>query len=111
VLEWWKRKGFEILWPQSASIDGAIRFGHVDVLDWWKRIGDRGSVSDWLSGFVLKYDSRAMDTASSRCHRNVLELWRASGLELKWTRTQENASAAGYIALLEWWNPSGLDLK
>lgn len=51
-------------------------------------------------------------SASRNDHIEVLNWWRASGLEMYWTSAAINqASGNGHVAVLEWWKQSGLELK
>jgi hypothetical protein len=76
----------------------------------------RGKINilEWWknSGLELKYTNDALNMASSSGHVEVLEWWKNSGLELKYTTDALNmASSSGHVEVLEWWKNSGLELK
>jgi hypothetical protein len=53
-----------------------------------------------------------MDWASQYGHVAVLEWWKNSGLECKWSKdAMDWASCCGHVAVLEWWKNSGLECK
>lgn len=70
-------------------------YGNPAILTWWR---------DTHSLPTKEYKADAMDGASRAGFVNVLEWWRTSGLELKYTeRALESASAEGHVAVLDWW--------
>jgi len=59
------------------------------------------NVPPWLVG-----------NASEFGHVAVLEWWKQSDLELKWSElAMDYASMNGHVAVLEWWKQSNLELK
>ncbi|KAJ1560584.1 hypothetical protein HK096_008037 [Nowakowskiella sp. JEL0078] len=133
VLNWWfaKRKDFrwKLKWNPRAINDASAN-GHVDVLKAWKIESDlRGmeflyytdamdktslvAVLNWWkdSGLEMKWTSFAMNKASMNGHIHILNWWKESGLEMKWTSfAMDNASMYGHIHILNWWRESGLEL-
>jgi hypothetical protein len=82
--------------PTKAS----AYYGRADILEWWAR---SPSFRD------KQYDAEAMDGASAKGFVHVLEWWRCSGLELKYTEAAlEQASSKGHLHVLEWWREASL---
>jgi hypothetical protein len=105
----------------------------LDILVWkaidrsevfyhWNRLGKPGmseismdtasvlglvDVLEWWknSGRDCKWSDFAMDGASELGHVKVLEWWKNSGLECKWSDKAINRASRG---ILEWWKNSGL---
>jgi hypothetical protein len=115
------------LLPAKASL-----YGCTQILDWWlARIGSNGkliynkdaidgacrnghvAVLDWWkrSGLELKYSDASLEHASAVGHIPVLDWWKRSGLQLRIGRVMEGASGAGHVDVLEWWHTSKLDFK
>ncbi|KAI8799661.1 hypothetical protein BJ742DRAFT_129037 [Cladochytrium replicatum] len=67
-------------------------------------------VDSVLDHHAHEYTTVAMDSASENGHVAVLEWWRNSGLELRWTvhRSLGVSSSYGRVDVLEWWLKSGL---
>ena len=64
------------------------------------------------SGLELKYSNCAMDWASENGHKTILQWWKDSGLGLKYSYyAMDWISANGYEKILQWWKDSGLELK
>ncbi|KAL5358485.1 hypothetical protein BJX96DRAFT_146678 [Aspergillus floccosus] len=87
------------LWTTSRLTNLPYRasaiYGNPTILTWWR---DAPSLPN------KEYIADAMDGASRAGFINVLEWWRTSGLELRYTeRALEAASAEGRVAVLDWW--------
>ena len=82
-------------------------------IDEASRDGDIRLLERWKnSGLDLKYSDSAMDDASQNGHVNVLEWWKNSDLDLEYSdNAMEWASQNGHVNILEWWKKSDLDLK
>jgi hypothetical protein len=65
-----------------------------------------------IKKFNLKLSPDYIDQVCIGGNIEVLEWWKNSGLELKYTETALNlASCCGQVEVLEWWKNSGLELK
>jgi hypothetical protein len=53
---------------------------------------------------------REMDWASQYGHVEVLEWWKNSGLECKWSDAAMDGASRD-VEVLEWWKNSGLEWK
>ncbi|PYH93026.1 phosphopentothenoylcysteine decarboxylase [Aspergillus ellipticus CBS 707.79] len=89
----------ELLWTTSRLTHLPFRasaiYGNPNILTWWR---DAPALPN------KEYLADAMDVASRAGFVNVLEWWRTSGLELRYTeRALESASAEGRVAVLAWW--------
>jgi hypothetical protein len=76
--------------------------------------GGHVDVLQWWkeSGLELKWSNHAMNAASRSGHVAVLQWWKESGLEVKWSEyAMDEASGNGYINVLRWWKESGFDMK
>lgn len=84
------------LLPTKAS---AV-FGRTEILEWWRT----------SPTFLSKtYSAEAIDGASRSGFVHVLDWWRKSGLDLKYTELAlEQASSKGHILVLEWWKQASL---
>jgi hypothetical protein len=52
-----------------------------------------------------------MDAASANGNVAVLQWWKESGLELKWSEyALYQASQNGHVHVLQWWEDSGLEM-
>lgn len=76
-------------------------YGNPAILTWWRDAPSSLSTKQYLAD--------AIDGASRAGFINVLEWWRTSGLEMKYTeRALESASAEGQISVLNWWKDASL---
>lgn len=79
----------------------ASRYGHTNVLDWWK-----------TNGIGQNCINLAIEWASQFDQIDVLEWWYQSGLELDYSELPINwAAENSNIRVLEWWITSGLVIK
>jgi len=133
LLDWLKEN---LLLPNkfTYAINMAIRSGHVEVLEWFKKLGpikyssglidiacENGHVHvlEWLKNNSNKNpfylcSSEAMDIASKNGHIEVLEWLKnnsgeISGSKLKYTDAA--MTLATDIKVLDWWLNSGLECK
>jgi hypothetical protein len=86
---------------KNDIINNASAYGHVQVLEWFKK-----------SGYKFKYDEWAINEASSNGNIQVLEWFKNSYYEFKydkWAITY--ASQNGHIQVLEWFKNSGYKFK
>ncbi|ORZ33108.1 hypothetical protein BCR44DRAFT_35910 [Catenaria anguillulae PL171] len=87
VLKWIKANWVEFEHDASA-VDAASRYGHADVLAWWK---DEAGVD------VLQYSEAAIqETASRPC----LDWWTDSGLEIRGSML--HSPHLGQLDILQW---------
>ncbi|KAL4953653.1 hypothetical protein BDW69DRAFT_164762 [Aspergillus filifer] len=89
----------DLLWTTSRLTNIPYRasaiYGNPKILTWWR---DAPALPN------KEYIADAMDGASRAGFVDVLEWWRTSGLELRYTeRALESASAEGRVAVLDWW--------
>lgn len=89
----------DLLWTTSRLTNIPYRasaiYGNPKILTWWR---DAPALPN------KEYIADAMDGASRAGFVDVLEWWRTSGLELRYTeRALESASAEGRVNVLEWW--------
>ncbi|RKP17230.1 hypothetical protein ROZALSC1DRAFT_24408 [Rozella allomycis CSF55] len=82
-------------------------------MNWASQNGHLNVLEWWKnSGVELKWSEDAMDWAGRDVHIDVLDWWKKSGLELKWSEdAMDLASEYGHLNVLEWWKKSGLELK
>jgi hypothetical protein len=86
----------------TMAIDNASALGKVDNLELWLKWHDEYKLE-------LLYSGSAIFCASANGYVNVLEFWKQSGLELKYT--EEAIDNTFYLNVLHWWFNSGLELK
>ncbi|KAL4780441.1 hypothetical protein BJX76DRAFT_47689 [Aspergillus varians] len=89
----------DLLWTTSRLTNIPYRasaiYGNPKILTWWQ---DAPALPN------KEYIADAVDGASRAGFVDVLEWWRISGLELRYTeRALESASAEGRVAVLDWW--------
>lgn len=99
ILTYLTENHLDLLWTTSRLTNLPYRasaiYGNPNILTWWQ---DTPALPN------KEYIADAMDGASRAGFIDVLEWWRSSGLELRYTeRALEAASAEGRIAVLEWW--------
>lgn len=99
ILSYLTENHLDLLWTTSRLTNLPYRasaiYGNPKILTWWC---DAPALPN------KEYLADAMDGASRAGFVEVLEWWRTSGLELRYTeRALESASAEGQIAVLEWW--------
>ncbi|KAL4929052.1 uncharacterized protein BDV17DRAFT_82462 [Aspergillus undulatus] len=92
----------DLLWTTSRLTNIPYRasaiYGNPKILTWWR---DAPALPN------KEYIADAMDGASRAGFVDVLEWWRTSGLELRYTeRALESASAEGRVTVLDWWKRS-----
>lgn len=103
MLQYWKHsKWFADRHMYDAeAVDGASRYGHVDMLDWWWR----------QSGLPLRYTETALEQASANGHVAVLQWWQEAALQdeavvLRPGRALLWAAQLGRADVLRWWHSS-----
>lgn len=89
----------DLLWTTSRLTNIPYRasaiYGNPKILTWWR---DAPALPN------KEYIADSMDGASRAGFIDVLEWWRTSGLELRYTeRALESASAEGRVDVLNWW--------
>ncbi|KAL4795088.1 hypothetical protein BDV19DRAFT_363592 [Aspergillus venezuelensis] len=99
ILSHLTEKHLDLLWTTSRLTNIPYRasaiYGNPKILTWWR---DAPALPN------KEYIADAMDGASRAGFVDVLEWWRTSGLELRYTeRALESASAEGRVAVLDWW--------
>ncbi|GFF39416.1 uncharacterized protein L696 [Aspergillus udagawae] len=99
VLSYLTENHLDLLWTTSRLTKLPYRasaiYGNPKILTWWQEAPELPNKD---------YSADAMDGASRAGFVEVLEWWRTSGLELRYTeRALESASAEGRVAVLEWW--------
>lgn len=99
ILSYLTENHLDLLWTTSRLTNLPYRasaiYGNSNILTWWR---DAPALPN------KEYIVDAMDGASRAGFISVLEWWRTSGLELRYTeRALEAASAEGRVAVLEWW--------
>ncbi|KAL4922447.1 hypothetical protein BDW62DRAFT_207720 [Aspergillus aurantiobrunneus] len=99
ILSYLTENHLDLLWTTSRLTNIPYRasaiYGNPKILTWWR---DAPALPN------KEYIADAMDGASRAGFVNVLEWWRTSGLELRYTeRALESASAEGRVGVLDWW--------
>lgn len=99
ILSYLTENHLDLLWTTSRLTNLPYRasaiYGNPNILTWWR---DAPALPN------KEYIADAMDGASRAGFLSVLEWWRTSGLELRYTeRALEAASAEGHVHVLEWW--------
>ncbi|KAI9370051.1 hypothetical protein BJX61DRAFT_112856 [Aspergillus egyptiacus] len=99
ILTYLTENHLDLLWTTSRLTNIPYRasaiYGNPKILTWWR---DSPALPN------KEYIADAMDGASRAGFVDVLEWWRTSGLELRYTeRALESASAEGRVAVLDWW--------
>ncbi|EAW06635.1 uncharacterized protein ACLA_083300 [Aspergillus clavatus NRRL 1] len=99
ILSYLTENHLDLLWTTSRLTKVPYRasaiYGNPKILTWWR---DAPALPN------KDYIADAMDGASRAGFVDVLEWWRTSGLELRYTeRALESASAEGRVAVLAWW--------
>jgi len=99
ILSYLTENHLDLLWTTSRLTNLPYRasaiYGNPNILTWWR---DAPALPN------KEYIADAMDGASRAGFLSVLEWWRTSGLELRYTeRALEAASAEGRVHVLEWW--------
>ena len=104
VLSWLETHKHAVLWNtfsgKTLPTKASVSWARQNILEWWKK----------SPTFLAKqYDNEAVDGASRNGHLQVLEWWRRSGLELKYTDAAlEQATMKGQLSVLEWWRDSAM---
>ncbi|KAL3465945.1 hypothetical protein BJX64DRAFT_33378 [Aspergillus heterothallicus] len=99
ILSYLTENHLDLLWTTSRLTNIPYRasaiYGNPKILTWWR---DAPALPN------KEYIADAMDGASRAGFVDVLEWWRNSGLELRYTeKALEAASAEGRVAVLDWW--------
>ena len=99
ILSYLTENHLDLLWTTSRLTNLPYRasaiYGNPNILAWWR---DAPALPN------KEYIADAMDGASRAGFLSVLEWWRTSGLEHRYTeRALEAASAEGRVHVLEWW--------
>ncbi|KAL2811499.1 MFS general substrate transporter [Aspergillus granulosus] len=99
ILSYLTENHLDLLWTTSRLTNIPYRasaiYGNPKILTWWR---DAPALPN------KEYIADAMDGASRAGFVDILEWWRNSGLELRYTeKALESASAEGRVAVLDWW--------
>lgn len=89
-----------------------FKLSSADIIDNLSKCGDvhmLNLLKNTLSKHEFVYTKMAIDGASSNGHIHVLEWWKNSGFELRYSKNAIYWSKT--VAVLEWWKKSGLDVK
>ena len=125
ILDYWLNSGLELKYTEHA-----IDYAHdINVINWWLRpnlklkyskniidaICGRGDgkmlLEAWfVSGLNIEYSENAMDNASITGRIDILDFWRNSKLDLKYT-SKAIDRAKRNPQVIAWWLASGLELK
>ncbi|OAA64782.1 Flavoprotein [Cordyceps fumosorosea ARSEF 2679] len=103
LLQYWKHSQWfaDRHVYDAEAVDGASRYGHVEILDWWWR----------QSGMPLRYTETSLEQASANGHIAVLEWWQDAALQdddvvLRPGRALLWAAQLGRADVLRWWHSS-----
>lgn len=99
ILSYLTENHLDLLWTTSRLTKLPYRasaiYGNPKILTWWR---------DAPALPTKEYIADAVDGASRAGFTDVLEWWRTSGMEMRYTeRALESASAEGRVSVLEWW--------
>ncbi|KAL2012309.1 hypothetical protein VTN00DRAFT_5027 [Thermoascus crustaceus] len=99
ILTYLSENHLDLFWTTTRLTNLPYRasaiYGNPTILTWWR---------DAAALPTKDYIADAVDGASRAGFVDVLEWWRTSGLQLRYTeRALESASAEGRVAVLEWW--------
>lgn len=99
ILSYLTENHLDLLWTTSRLTKLPYRasaiYGNPEILTWWR---------DAPALPTKDYIADAVDGASRAGFSNVLEWWRTSGLEMRYTeRALESASAESRVDVLDWW--------
>ncbi|KAJ6789668.1 hypothetical protein PWT90_05149 [Aphanocladium album] len=103
MLQYWKHSQWfaDRHMYDAEAVDGASRYGHVDMLDWWWR----------QSGMPLRYTETSLEQASANGHIAVLQWWQEAAVQdesvvLRPGRALLWAAQLGRADVLQWWHSS-----
>lgn len=107
ILRYWKQSAWfqdEHMYD-SEAVDGASKYGHIHILDWWWR----------QSGLPLRYTEAALEQASAHGHTGVLQWWQDATLQdesvvLRPGRALLWAAQFGQADVLRWWHASKISV-
>ena len=128
TFNWIKSKinNFEV---DGITVERLIEQNHIDILIWLIDQAYLKCNADIVSvicgegqvgllqilherGLLTKYDEYALLCASEMKHKDVLNWWSNSGLELKYdTKIIKHLLVHDNIDMLNWWSKSGLVMK
>lgn len=99
ILSYLTENHLDLLWTTSRLTKLPYRasaiYGNPEILTWWR---------DAPALPTKEYIADAVDGASRAGFTDVLEWWRTSDMEMRYTeRALESASAEGRVSVLEWW--------
>jgi hypothetical protein len=99
ILSYLTENHLDLLWTTSRLTKLPYRasaiYGNPKILTWWR---------DAPALPTKEYIADAVDGASRAGFTDVLEWWRTSGLEMRYTeRALESASAESRVSVLAWW--------
>ncbi|KAJ3033792.1 hypothetical protein HDV00_005833 [Rhizophlyctis rosea] len=94
------------------GIERASASGDLTVLDFWGEwFRGQGKVSA-TPGRYYTWGDEAMDAASANGLIWVLQWWKESGLELRYSQdSMALAGKYGHVEVLKWWKDSSLELR
>ncbi|ANB51121.1 hypothetical protein [Powai lake megavirus] len=98
IIKWWHNSGLELKYT-NRFIDNLSIMGHTKIINW---------ILD--NNLKFEYTTDALDYAK---HVDMLEWWKKSGFELKYTNMSiDRLGQYGYSEnILQWWFDSGLELR